>query len=244
MVNYYLSYAYLKMNDPEKSIYFLNQTLINDQDYKAVVGDTAMANFLAGNSESVTDLYFVLAGRELEKIVADNPHTETADRILHHLAYYFLSKKEFAKAIDQFRRVYATAPDDTEYDRNALLMIFKILSLEMNKEEESREFSDLLLKKYPGTDEAAEVLFNMAQRDENQMRILSKRYSSLNRFAERWAGDSSLGTQAITASQQAKTDREASEKYRSLALKKYQRLIADYKNSRFASPAQLKLSQL
>ncbi len=243
-VYYYLGYAHLKKKEHRKAFDFVIQALVRDRDFNEVVGDAKLANFLAGNSESVTDLTFGLARMELEKIVAKNPKTIISDKILYHLAFYYLKKKEFEKAIESFNKVYAMEPNDTKQDRDSLLMITQIQLWELDLEPEGIKTLRILLEKYPQSLEAAEALFIVAEYKAKKMRIFQKRYDSLVKFAKRWKGDPALGTQAEQAETQAAQDLILVNDFKSQAVKGYKKIISEHKETRFYKIVNAKLAEL
>lgn len=243
-VYYYLGYAYLMNKNHRKAFNFINLALVLDRDYRDVVGDVKLANFLAGNSESISDLTFSLARMELEKIIAKNSDTIISDKILYHLAFYYLKKKEYEKSVEAFNKVVAAPPHDTQFDRDSLLMITQIQLWNLDMEPEGLHTLKILLEKYPQSAETAEALFIVAEYKAKKMRIFQKRYDSLVKFAKRWKGDPALGSQAEQAKTQAEQDLKLANDYKSQAEKDYQRIISDHKQTRFYSIVNAKLAEL
>ncbi|KMP11574.1 hypothetical protein UR09_02955 [Candidatus Nitromaritima sp. SCGC AAA799-A02] len=242
-VNYFLGYAYLKNKDHLKALAFINQALVADRGYEAVVGDTTMANFLAGNSMASSDLYFGLARLELEKIKSNNPNTEISDRIQHHLAYYFIPLKEYEKAIVEFEKVLSAPPHDTKYDQDSLLSIIEIYAGNLKKELEGKKYFKQFMDRYSESPKAAQALYVMAEYNYDKMKIYQKRSKSLLNFSKRWKGDQSLGPEAEMAWKQAQEDQQLANDYKTQAVIGYKKILSDYKQTRFHSLANLKLSE-
>lgn len=243
-INYYLAYAHLGNNDHSKVLHFIDQTLDNDKGYKAVIGDTTMANFLAGNSDSSSDPYFRLARLELEKIISKNPDTEISERIQYHLAYYYSVKNDYEEAIQKFEKVYSTPPHDTEYDQDALLMILKILLWTLDKDVEGQKTFDLFMDRYSDKPKAAEALYIAAEYNVKKMSVFQKRYRALSDFAERWKGDQSFGPEADMALEQARRDLKTANEYKRRAMGNYNKILSDFVETRLHSLVNLKLAQL
>ncbi|MFQ5715738.1 MAG: tol-pal system YbgF family protein, partial [Nitrospinales bacterium] len=177
-INYYLAFAYLTL-DYKLALYFVNQTLSLQKRYESVIGDVKMANFLAGNSQNAKDLYFRLATLELQKIMSLRPETETSDRIQYHLAHYHLWKRDYSGAVAAFEKVVATPPDDTEYDLKSRLMIGDIYLRHLDNEKEGMKVYQSLIDAYPGTETAAEALFQVAEYNNAAKLVFEKRRQAL-----------------------------------------------------------------
>ncbi len=243
-VNYYLGYAYLKNDDYRNALLYVDRTIESDGSYNAPVGDTTMANFLAGNSQSASDPYFRLAVLEMEKIISRVRGTVDADRIQYHLAHFYLIKKDYPNAIAQFEKTISSPPDRTEFDAQARLAIGRIYLDNLEDEGKGRTEIQLLIDQYPQSLETAEGLYILAVFYEKQAAVFGKRRDSLREFAQKWKDDAVLGKEVPAALEQAQKDSLAFDEFKVKAGEGYQRIVANFPNSAFFPLAKTRLSKL
>jgi len=243
-VNYYLAFAHMKNREHKQALYFLGKVLDIQESYKAVVGDIKMANFLAGNSQSTRDPFFRLAVLEAQKIIESHPGTEISDRIRFHLGHYYLWKQDYPAAIRTFKQVIDSPPGDTEFDRNAYLMLGNIFLRYLDDEAEGLKFHKALMDRYPGSDAAVEALFQSAEYNENKMRVYDQRYRALREFAKTWDNDSALGLEAQSAKQQSQKDFQFAREYREKAVAAYRKILGGRDQDAFYARAKTRLDRL
>ncbi|MBI4383376.1 MAG: tetratricopeptide repeat protein [Nitrospinae bacterium] len=243
-VNYYLGYAYLKNDDFRKALLYVDRAVESNGSYNAPVGDTGMANFLAGNSQSSGDPYFRLAVLEMEKILSKVRGTIDADRIQYHLAHFYLIKKDYKNAVPQFEKTIASPPDRTEFDAQARLALGRIYLDNLEDEGKGRTEIQLLIDQYPQSMETAEGLFILAEFYEKQTAVFGKRRDSLREFARKWKDDALLGKEVPAALEQAQKDSLAFDEFKIKAGEGYKKIVANFPNSPFFALAQARLSKL
>jgi|GEM_PF-5798383 len=243
-VNYYLAFAHMKNKDHKQALYFLEQTLKARKDYKTVIGDIKMANFLAGNSQSTQDPFFRLAVLEAQKIIEAHPDTEISDRIRFHLGHYYLWKRDYFAAIRAFKQVIDSPPGDTESDRNAYLMLGNIFLRYLDDEAKGLKFHQALMDRYPESAAAVEALFQSAEYNENKMRVYDQRYRALREFSKTWKNDSVLGLEARSAKQQSQKDFQLAGEYRAKAAAAYRKILDGRGQGAFYARAKTRLDRL
>lgn len=243
-VNYYLGYAYLKNDDFKKALFYVDRAIESASSYNAPVGDTGMANFLAGNSQGSGDPYFRLAVLEMEKILSKVKGTVDADRIQYHLAHFYLVRRDYKNAVLHFEKTIASPPDRTEFDAQARLAIGRIYLDNLEDEVKGRAEIQLLIDQYPQSMETAEGLFILADFYEKQTAVFGKRRDSLRDFARKWKDDAVLGKEVPAALEQAQKDSLAFDGFKIKAGEGYKKIAADFPNSPFFALAQARLSRL
>lgn len=244
-VNYYLAFTYVKNEDPaQKALQHIDRALSINSRYDAVVGDSTMANFLAGNSDSTDDPYFRLALRELEKIIQLHPGTEISDRIQFHKAHYFLLKRNYERTIRELEKVIAAPPNDTEFDLQSRLEIEKVYLENLDDEKKGREACQYLIAHYPNNKVTAEAIFQLADFAEKKMKLFQERHKSLQDFVNKWKDNKSMGEHVPAAMEQSQKDLKMAEEYKSQAVAGYRKIVAEHRNSDFYSRAEARLSSL
>ncbi len=240
---YLLGFTFLKTKEHHQALENLDQALKKKQGYKEVIGDVDLANFLAGNSQSINDLRFKLAVRELEKIIKDNKGQVQAKAIGIHLAFWYLAKNEYLKAINQFQQVTTWSPPG-EMEAEAYLEIGRIYLQKLEDFTKGEETLQGLANRFPNTNEAAEALLLLANSYKDRMEIYHKKYQVLNKFASDWKGKEQLAREIKEASMQAQQDLDLAGEFHKKASETVEILLNKYKNSSFSDQARLVKSDL
>jgi len=118
-IHYLLFFTYLKNKHYEKALTHIQKCLEISPHFSLVVGDIKAANFLFGNSKSAQDPLFLLAHREIRKIIQDNQNSFISDKTQFHLAILYLLKNQKKQAFKTFHKVVTSLPK-THYDSLSL----------------------------------------------------------------------------------------------------------------------------
>jgi len=242
-IYYYLGFAYLKENDYRSALEYINIALKLSPNYKQVIGDVDLANFLAGNSSDIQQPFFKLALRELQKIINTYRHRETADEIRYHLGFLYLLKKEYRKALQALQNVIAEPPI-SRFDIQAQLAKGDIYLNFLNQPEKGITIYQEIINRYPGKEEAAEALYKLALYYKQRGDMYRQRHLALEEFYHQWEGIVEFAKDREEAKLQAKADLKKAYALQKTAISQLKDLIRQYPRSPYNSKAQELLADL
>ncbi len=240
---YYLSFAYLRNDQPDLALEKIEEVLKLKPDFKYVVGDVEMANFLAGNSEDVEDPMFKTAIRELQKIIKENKGTEVSDEIQFHLGTLFLKKKEYNDAIKEFQLVVDTPPA-TNFDREAMLFIGDTYADFLEDTEKGIKIYEKVIRDYPKSESAERSLYRIGMSLKTKMEMYKRRHDALEKFYSSWEGVKELENDRRLAKEQSAEDLKISHELKKKAIDNFERLLKDFPESRFYRKAMAYINEM
>ena len=242
-IYYYLGYAYLNNKDYNRALKNLQAALELKPNFKWVIGDTPLANFLAGNSTSVDDVFFKTAVRELQKIIEDNKGKELSDEIRYHLAVLFLIKKDYESSIKELQNVINENPKSI-FDAKAHLMIGDIYINYLDNPGKGIEEYREVINKYGKTEISAAASLKIATSLKNKMHMYKERYLALKNFFKNWKGVKEMEKDTKLAEVQSLQDLSKARDLRTKAEKSFKEIIKNYPNSTFKKKAEDELSEI
>jgi len=242
-IYYYLGYAYLNNKDYIRALKNLNASLELKPDFKWVIGDTTLANFLAGNSTGVDDVFFKTAVRELQKIIEDNKGKELSDEIRYHLAVLFLIKKDYESSIKELQNIINKDPKNI-FDAKAHLKIGDIyINYLDNPGKGIKEYREVI-SKYGKAQISVEASLKIATSIKDKMHMYKERYLALKKFLNNWKGVKEMEKDIKLAEVQSLQDLNKARELRTKAEKSFKEIIKNYPNSIFKKKAEDELSEI
>ncbi|MBI3585088.1 MAG: outer membrane protein assembly factor BamD [Nitrospinae bacterium] len=240
---YYLSLAYLRNNQEDWAFENVGEALRLKPNFKHVVGDVEMANFLAGNSEDVEDPMFKTAIRELQKIIKENKGTEVSDEIQFHLGTLFLKKKDYKNAIREFQLVVDTPPV-TNFDREAMLFIGDTYADILEDTEKGIKVYEKVIRDYPKSESAERSLYRIGITLTKKMEMYKKRHDALKNFYSSWDGIKEFEDDRRLAKEQSVEDLKISHELKKKAIDSFESLLKDFPQGRFHEKAKVYLNEM
>lgn len=240
---YYLSLAYLRNDQPDSALENVEEALNLKPDFKFVVGDVDMANFLAGNSEDVDDPMFKTAVRELRKIIKESKGTEVSDEIQFHLGTLFLKKKEYNNAIKEFQLVVDTPPA-TNFDIEAMLFIGDTYVDFLEDTEKGIKVYEKVIRDYPKSESAERSLYRIGMTLKSKMEMYKKRHDALKEFYSSWEGVKEFEDDRRMAKEQSAEDLKISQELKKKAMDNFERLLKDFPEGRFYRKAAAYINEM
>jgi len=233
---YLLGFSSLKNDDPSKALKAFRKTFEIKKNYSTMVGDIDVVNFLAGNSLSGGDTLFMAAMREIDTIFLKHKEGEVQDRIRYHKAMLLLLAKEYGKAVNELQQVMDN-DFHSGYDSMAQLKIGIIKVDFLHQESEGLKEVEKVLTLYPGSEEAPEAMFWLAEQRRKAAQMFGNRAESLEKFYNSWDNVKEFEAERKEAIAQARKDRaRETESFRS-AIEVLNDLIKRFPNSTLSSDA-------
>ena len=235
-LHYLLGFSYLRLYNHSLALASLDEALKIRRNYRVVIGDVDVANFLAGNSSDIINPRFKLAVRELGKIIKENKDTNLAKEIGLHLAFLYLGKEEYLRAINQFQKVISWEPAGV-MEAEVYLEIGKIYLDKLENYAKGEEVLQMVAEKYAATNEAAEALLRISGSYKKRMEVYFKRSQALNQFVKDWQGKSQLAKDVREASDQAGRDLLLAGEFQRKAITMLDLILAKYQDNPLAELA-------
>lgn len=240
---YYLSLAYLRNDQTDLALENIEEVLKLKPNFKYVVGDVDMANFLAGNSDDIEEPMFKTAIRELQKIIKEHKETEVSDEIQFHLGTLFLKKKDYKNAIREFQLVVDTHPA-TNFDREALLFIGDTYVDFIEDIEKGISVYEKVTRNYPQSESAEKSLYRIGMSLKSKMEMYKKRHDALKDFYSSWEGIKEFEDDRRLAKEQSIEDLKISHELKKKAIDSFERLLKDFPESRFYRKAMAYIDEM
>jgi len=242
-VYYYLGYSYLNRKDYNKALKNLQVALELKSNLRWVIGDTTLANFLAGNSTDSKDIFFKTAVKELEKIIDENRGKELADEIRYHLAVLFLIKKDYESSIKELQNVINEDPKSI-FDAKAHMKIGDIYINFLDNPEKGIEEYRKVINEYGKNEISAEASLRIAIFLKKRALMYKERYESLKRFLENWKGIKEMAQDIKLAELQSFDDLNRAKEFRLKAESSLKNIIKDYPDNIFQKRAKNELLEI
>jgi len=242
-IYYYLGYAYLNNKDYNKALKNLQEALRLKQNFKWVIGDTTLANFLAGNSESTEDTFFKTAVRELRKIIDENRGKEISDEIRYHVGVLYIIKKEYKKGIDEFQNVIDEEPKGV-FDAKARMKIGDIYINFLDNPAKGIEEYKKVVNDYGKSEVSAEASLKIAVYLKNRMLMYKDRYEALKKFLNNWKGIKEMEGNMKLAESQSLRDLSKAQEFQIKAEENLKKIIKEYPDTIFQKKAENELSEI
>lgn len=240
---YYLSLAYLRNDQTDLALENVEEALNLKPNFKYVVGDVDMANFLAGNSYDTEEPMFKTAVRELHKIIKEHKETEVSDEIQFHLGTLFLKKKEYNNAIEEFQLVVDTPPA-TNFDREALLFIGDTYVDFLEDTEKGIKVYEKVIRDYSKSESAERSLYRIGMTLKSKMEMYKKRHDALKEFYSSWEGVKEFEDDRRMAKEQSAEDLKISQELKKKAVDNFERLLKDFPEGRFYRKAAAYINEM
>jgi len=235
-IYYLLGYALLRKGDYDPALENIRLALELWPNYREVIGDVDLANFLAGNSQDSQDPLFKTAIRELQKIIKDYRGSEVADEIRYHKGYLYLMKKEYRKALAAFQEV-VEEPPKSRFDLKAQLAMADLYLNFWHQTERGMKIYRRILERHPKEEEAAEALYKLALHHKQMGDMYRERYQALMEFARQWEGSKQFERDCQEARSQAREDAQRARLFSEEAASELRLLLEGYPETPYHSRA-------